>query len=241
MSAAERLRKALSVLMQFAGRALLRGSQLIYLSPDARWSERSKPRVEAWFSDPRHETLREDYPLNSDSVVFDVGGFKGDWATAIFSRFTCRVEVFEAVPEFAAKLDRKFAPNPKISVHPVALGAADGSAVIHMQGDISSTRFTPSQSSETPVTVRDVASFVNVEADGVDLLKLNIEGDEYALLERLLDAGLMTNIRYLLVQFHDHVPDVERRLARIEAGLEETHQLMWRFPFIWESWERKPS
>jgi FkbM family methyltransferase len=241
MTPADRLRKALSTLMQFAGRGLLRTSQYVYLSPDAKWAKRSEQRARAWFADPRHESLRADYPLDSSSVVFDVGGFEGAWATDIFSRFACRIEVFEPVPQFAAKLEWKFAPNPRISVHAIALGASNRNAVIHVQGDVSSAQFTPARAVDTPVVVRDVASFVSAESAGIDLLKLNVEGDEYAVLERLLDAGLMARIGYLLVQFHDHVPDAERRLAGIVGRLGATHELMWRFPFIWESWERKPS
>ena len=37
-----------------------------------------------WFSDKGDETLRLDYPkLNEESIVFDLGGFKGDFAQAI--------------------------------------------------------------------------------------------------------------------------------------------------------------
>lgn len=241
MSPANRVRKGLWMLMQLAGRALLRVSQLIYLSPEAQWGKRSEQRARAWYADPRHETLREDYPLDSSSVVFDVGGYKGEWATAIFARFVCRIEIFEAVPEFATKLEEKFAFNPKISVHPVALGASDGSTVIHVRSDVSSTQFAPAGSHKSHVVVRDVASFVSPKPATVDLLKLNVEGGEYAILERLLDAGLMPSIRYLQVQFHDHIPGAERRLAGIESRLAATHRLMWRFPFIWESWEPKSS
>lgn len=40
------------------------------------------------------ENLRYNYDLNEDSVVFDLGGYKGEWTEKIFSKYRCYIYVF---------------------------------------------------------------------------------------------------------------------------------------------------
>ena len=67
-------------------------------------------------------TLRLDYPLAHDSIVFDLGGFKGQWASDIYSRYRSKIYVFEFVPAFAEKIRKRFTGNPDIVVYPYGLG-----------------------------------------------------------------------------------------------------------------------
>lgn len=230
-------RRLVRRLLERAGWLILRAAKQIHMTSEDRLAARQEKRAAPWFADPLHETLREDYPLGSDSLVFDVGGFRGEWASAIFSRFACHVHVFEPVSAFSRALEWRFAGNPRITVHPLALGAADGTATIHVRDDVSSTRLAPGESHPEEVAVRDVARHVEeMPAERLDLLKLNIEGDEYALLERLLDAGATPRVRFIQVQFYEHVPHAEERRNAIHARLRMTHDLMWSYPFVWESW-----
>jgi hypothetical protein len=54
--------------------------------------------VRRWFRDRGDKTLRLDYPLNANSLVVDVGGYRGDFAGAIYKRYGCRVIIFQTVP-----------------------------------------------------------------------------------------------------------------------------------------------
>ena len=47
--------------------------------------------VNKWFSDNDDELLRFDYPLTKDSIVFDLGGYKGDFSYEINIRYGCSV------------------------------------------------------------------------------------------------------------------------------------------------------
>jgi FkbM family methyltransferase len=70
------------------------------------------------------------------------------------------------------------------------------------------------------------------------LLALNVEGEEYPILEDLLREGLTTRIRTLLIQFHRIAPDSAARRAAIGAGLSRSHAATWSHPFVWERWDR---
>ena len=49
----------------------------------------------AWVKADGDHSLRQNYPLDSDSVVLDVGGYHGDWAEKIVTEFDSNVYVFE--------------------------------------------------------------------------------------------------------------------------------------------------
>ena len=79
------------------------------------------------------------------------------------------------------------------------------------------------------VRLRDVVDvFKELDIGNVDLFKLNIEGSEYAVLDRMIETGLISRVRYLQVQFHEfgtELPIVHR--DRIREGLYKTHNEHW--------------
>jgi hypothetical protein len=77
-----------------------------------------------------------------------------------------------------------------------------------------------------------------VQPFGVDLMKINIEGGEYELLEHLIARGLTKRIRNIQVQFHEDVmAGAAGRMERIQSRLAETHHLTYQERFVWENWE----
>jgi hypothetical protein len=68
--------------------------------------------IAKWFADKGDQTLRLNYDLSSDAVVFDLGGFEGQWASDIFSRYCCSIYVFELFDEYAKAISLRFGKNP---------------------------------------------------------------------------------------------------------------------------------
>ena len=194
-----------------------------------------------WLCDRGDQRARLEYALDERSVVFDVGGFEGQWASDIAGRFACRIEIFEPMPSAVDGLRRRFAANPKITVHDFALGPADGRLKLTLAGDASS--LLPHAAAGEPaveVAVRDIAAYCEqAGVSRIDLLKLNIEGGEYALLERLVESGWITRVRNLQVQFHDFVPRAEALRENLAERLMLTHERAWCYEFVWESWRLK--
>lgn len=73
----------------------------------------------------------------------------------------------------------------------------------------------------------------------IDLIKINIEGGEYDLLEHLLDANFVEQIENLQIQFHDFVENASARMKKIQNRLEKTHYLTYHYPFVWDNWTLK--
>ena len=94
--------------------------------------------VERWFKDKGDDTLRLDYPLTSDSVVFDVGGYQGDFAADIHEKYGCTVYIFEPVLEFYQSCVERFKGNNKIICFNYGLASVNGSLEIGLADNASS-------------------------------------------------------------------------------------------------------
>ena len=191
-------------------------------------------RVKPWFAVRGDRTLRLDYDLTQDSVVFDVGGFEGNWASDIFSMYQPTIHIFEPVRAFHEAIAARFHRNPRIHVHPFGLGDRDGKMRISVEGDASSMhRGGAGEIAE----IRSFAGFVEQEQIArIDLLKINIEGGEYELLEHILDRDLQARIVDLQVQFHEIGSEPAARMRTIQERLRRTHTPTYQYTFVWENW-----
>lgn len=192
--------------------------------------------IRRWAAAAGDRTLRVDYPLHPTSVVFDVGGFRGDWTDEIARRYDPFVHVFEPLPEHLDRLVARFATNPKVVVHPFGLSDRDATLAISAAGDASSVHRGPRRRT---APFRDIVEVIQEWAiDRIDLIKINIEGGEYELLPRMVSSGLAERCGDIQVQFHRFVPDAVARRQAIRHELARTHELTYDYPFVWENWRR---
>lgn len=185
------------------------------------------------------EAIRLDYPLDSNSIVMDAGAYEGAFAQKIFDKFGCKVILLEPVTVFCANCIEKFKGNRQIEVYNVGIGAEVGEATIFVNKDASS-RFVTAGQSETAMFRPLSNMMAGLQIDGIDLLKLNIEGAEYAVLENIITSKLINQIRFIQVQFHQESEYSPERLENLRTALSKTHDCSWRWsPMTWESWERR--
>lgn len=189
------------------------------------------------------EELRFQYPLTPDSVVVDLGAFRGAFVMEMATRFKCKVFAFEPCKTFYDKLVPAFRWYPAVRFFNYGLAASRQNAILHVNGDASSLYTDcPGHEVSTPekIVLREAReAFDELQLRHIDLLKINIEGAEYDLLDHLLDMKLLDRVRYLQVQFHLHgggMIGAEKRREHIRERLLATHDEQWGFPFIWESW-----
>lgn len=184
------------------------------------------------------ETLRIEYPLTVDSVVLDVGGFRGDWAAKILDRYRCRLYIFEPVASHLAVINERFSENRNVEVIAAGVAGQTSQASITLNGEGSSTVLDGGHTEN--IQLLDVADvFFRYKLDEVELMKINIEGGEYEMLERMYEKGLMVQVRYFQIQFHDFIEGAQEKLSSVRKMLSETHKVKYCYPFVWESWERR--
>lgn len=197
--------------------------------------------VKHWFQDKGDATLRLNYDLNKDSVVFDLGGYKGQWSGDIFGRYGCDIYVFEPVAMFYKEIVNRFRDNPKIKVFPYGLSDENKICQIGLAQDGSSI-YKLSQDTEE-ISLVKAADFINQQGiERIDVIKVNIEGGEYDLLDHLIQSEFVKIVRNLQIQFHDcpEIPNVMNRMHAIQQELSKTHELTYQYyPFVWENWQRR--
>lgn len=185
------------------------------------------------------ERKRLDYDeLTSSSVVFDVGGYKGQWTSSIQNKYQCNVYIFEPVKSFYDSIEIKFKDNLKINVF--NFGLYDKNAIVPMIIKKDSSSIMNAEISNVNVTIRDVFEvFEELKIDNVGLMKINIEGSEYDLMKRILDTGLNKKIVNFQIQFHSNVHDYVALRNEIRNRLKETHIETYNREMVWENWKIK--
>lgn len=197
--------------------------------------------VKEWNAMKGDEILRVDYPLYDSSIVFDVGAYKGDWTQRILNRHKCEVYAFEAIPVMAVELFNMF-HTCRNNVHVRNYGLLGHTCLQEMTYDEDHPDASSIYSNGGANFVslfRDVVEVMDEVGGRVDLMKLNVEGAEYEILERLIAADRTSAVTNVQIQFHDFVDDSEARRERIRSVLSATHEETYCVPFVWENWRLK--
>lgn len=191
--------------------------------------------VERWKKDGGDDQLRFNYELSENAYVLDLGGYRGQWASDLYSMYRCKIVVFEPVNAFANYIEKRFKRNLDIKIVRCGLGGKTRDERIAIAADGSSI-FRKSDSFET-IRIVDVVDWLNDENIAfIDLIKINIEGGEYELLERLISSRKINMIRNIQVQFHDLSSDSETQMEKIREQLSRTHKSVYHYKFMWDSW-----
>lgn len=171
------------------------------------------------------EHIRYEYDLNPESLVIDLGAYKGEWANEIHARYGCQVVVVEPTEYI-----RDYKHGPIVNK---AAGTHNGKTSFGGRAYYSSTF----EAGDHEYECFDINPLLESFTE-IDLLKINIEGAEYDLLQHIICAGLHTRIKNIQVQFHQiaGVP-FEKWYNDIAGKLNVTHKTIWRYPFCWESWQ----
>jgi FkbM family methyltransferase len=220
--------KKLSEILRNLARLSYWLSSKLYERPDQQ-------SVKVWFRDKGDKTLRLNYNLDESSLVFDLGGYEGQWASDIFAMYGCSIHIFEPVEDFANKIEHRFAKNKHIIIHKFGLSNKSNTAKISVSDDASSI-FKPGLDSQYIKLVKAIDFLKEQDIQHIDLIKINIEGGEYDLLDHLLETGFISKITNIQVQFHDFVPDAASRMDSIQQQLRQTHSLTYQYLFVWENW-----
>lgn len=189
-----------------------------------------------------NEELRYDYPLAPDSVVIDAGGYEGNWFSQIWNKYHCHIYVFEPVYEHWLKCSMAaFNANPvapefnKIKVYRAGLGCIGGMIEFGVSNDSSGLM----SQAEKKEVVDIVPVCVAVGSGDIDLLKLNVEGMEYTILNSLIESDKIKQIKNIQVQFHYNFKEARQEHAALREKLLTTHEPEWDSEPTWQNFRLK--
>jgi len=184
--------------------------------------------------------LLHEADLSANSVVVDVGAFTGSWAQHIVDRYNPTIFAFEPNPRSFESLVAKAAVNPKLHALQYGLGDKDVTVEFTLNGLGSSMCDERSGHAGMERIKVEIAAVDRVWSEldlgRVDLMKINIEGAEFPLLDKMIETGLLENVNCFLIQFHEWHPGAYKKRRQIHAELSRTHRLEWDYHFVWEKW-----
>jgi FkbM family methyltransferase len=145
--------------------------------------------------------------LDDRSVVYSFGvGADIRWDREVIESFGAVVHGFDPSPATVAWARTAALPS-KFIFHPVGIAAHDGMLRLYPPPTTRTPHYSCINRSRAPedqavdVPVKRLATFAReLGHDRVDLLKLDVDGSEYAVLPDILDSGIP--IRQILVEFH---------------------------------------
>lgn len=162
--------------------------------------------------------------LDAGSVVYSFGvGEDASFDLAMIERFGLTVHAFDPTPRSLAWVEQQSWPAQFV-FHPLGVAAADGTLCLHPPADPTHVSFSPlahrgtaGEAVEVPVkTVRSLMDTLG--HDQLDVLKADIEGAEYEVIDDLLSRG--PRVGQLVLEFHHHLSGIPlSRTRRAIASL----------------------
>jgi len=179
------------------------------------------------------------FSLEENPVIFDVGGFLGDWTEeALKYHPTAKIYIFEPVSSYYNVIKGRYNSNPNIQVFNFGLSNETKSIDISVGGDASSTHRTVGDIER--IQLKNVSTFLleqNIER--IHLIKINIEGEEYPLLEWMVQSEDLVKFDNFLIQFHTFVDNYDNRRRVIQYDLGKNYSQIFNFEMIFEGWTKK--
>jgi len=165
--------------------------------------------------------------LTADSIVYSLGvGDDIDFDLAVIEKYGVLVHAFDPTPSSIDMLDARDLPQQFV-FHPWAVAASDGSLTFYPRlkedGTKSDVMYTMIAEEETVDDAIEVPAYSlstiseKLGHERIDLMKMDIEGAEYEVLDSLLSWSIKPT--QLLVEFHHRFPGI---------GLEKTADIIER-------------
>lgn len=141
--------------------------------------------------------------LGRDAVVVDLGAHKGEFAREINNSFGCRCYLVEAMPALYEAIVEDAATRK----YHFAMAGSDGPVTLSVSDNLEGSSIA-AQAGSMGIAVQGMtlATFMlHAGLERIDLLKVDIEGAEIAMLEAA-DAEALSRVVQMTVEFHDFVP-----------------------------------
>lgn len=183
--------------------------------------------------------------LNAGDIAIDCGANVGKF-TAKMASTGATVYAFEPDPYAVEQLRDCVGHLSNVTILNQAVGAKDTHVKLYhapgyrnaperlsLSSSVYATKRNVSSDGGTPVEQIDLARFIGQLERPVKLLKLDIEGAEVPVLEKLLKTGLLDVIEHIFVETHERgIPELAERTMALRQQLadypQEKINLNWR-------------
>jgi FkbM family methyltransferase len=157
-------------------------------------------------------------------VIIDCGANIGIASLYFLHQYPdCRILAFEPEPAAYRLLERNLRPYPNVETFEVALGKQESTleffedSINKASHCASGFRDRPANSSSITVDCVRLSRFLPRH---VDLLKVDVEGMEWEILDDLESTGSLDKVDRIAIEYHHHLPADQDRLGVFLGRLE---------------------
>jgi len=171
------------------------------------------PQIEletSWFGNKHAGFFVDTKLLNSKSIMYSFGvGEDISFDEKLINSYNCTVYAFDPTPKTINFIASKTQISPKFIFHPYGIHSNDGEILFylpsnpnHVSGTTSKIRNDKNREGKTVVVPMKKFSTIIKELghEKIEILKLDIEGSEYDVLDDILESDV--EINQILIEFH---------------------------------------
>jgi len=200
-----------------------------------QWVREAKQAAE----NPEHAWDKKamDWPLTAESIVLEVGSFKGRWALQIAQKYNPRLFCFEP-QSWAWEVTKQVLTDYNAKVFNFGLGTRSAMLPMAFYGTDGCRFAEKGEPDHTAPKVLGQMHEISAALGGlgisrIDLMLVNIEGYEYTLIPHMFAQGIFP-LR-LMVQFHTgNYLDLKRQI-------DKHYDLLWHYGRKLSAWELETS
>lgn len=154
--------------------------------------------------------------LNSDSIIYSAGVGKDiSFEKELVSRFICKIELFDPSPTGIETMQHPENQVPNINYYRVGLAKEMGVSEFSIPSDPEEGSFTIKRS-DGPSEEFQCYNLEHLMKERgqnhIDLLKMDIEGFEYGIIEEIVEKSIRIN--QICVEFHHFLSNISRKKTR---------------------------
>jgi FkbM family methyltransferase len=196
--------------------------------------------VVRFYADKMFHGYVEGLDMNHDSVIFDLGTYKGYTAKLLATLYPAsKIYTFEPMRTFYDIAVFECAPQKNIDVLSFGLGNGNFDFYMDEQGDGTSMIIGDKAVMGAKCVMRDFFEFLSEKnISEIDLLHINIEGAEYDLLDYIFSNDFHLRIKHLIVQFHYPSAVNDEKLQYYYDIMSQSHELIYDYRYVWVRWSR---
>lgn len=153
--------------------------------------------------------------LSDKSIVYSGGVGKDiSFEIDLVNKFNCRIFLYDPTPIALSTIERRSPLNPRISYFSIGLNGEDGIVRFSEPENLEEGSFSVYRKDKKlksyEYECRSISSLMRENNHiEIDLLKIDIEGFEYSVMDDILKNKLI--IKQICVEFHDHLHDSFRK------------------------------
>lgn len=191
-----------------------------------------------FFKDGGNNLIFSKLVLNSESVVIDGGGYQGEFIDNLLINFGCKIESYEPLQKEFDRLNKKYAHNKRVKIYNQAIFSKTRELYLNHEGISSSILKKNDSNNSSKVNAIDIVEIIKSKKN-IDLLKLNVEGAEYNIMNRIIETENLHNINSYLIQYHKSVEQSKQLRDKIrDRLLTKNFKEIFNYDFVWEYWKK---